>query len=386
MHPKIFQLEAFFEKYEHIPKMNVLGASDAETFTIKDLLDLSGKRYDLGQIKLGYGKVKGWDELRDAVAKSYREAKLSTKNVLITVGATESIFLALHTLIKPGDEALICWPIYQGLQEMVETAGGRVAHYEYLPANNFAPDLNAIRDALKRADPPKVLLLNTPHNPTGHALDRKTLKELLALARHAKTRVVVDEVFSKIRIGKTKLAPSAVELDSRAIVIGSLSKVYGLAGLRIGWLVGPQDFIEECKNLRYYTSLVQPSVVQHLGKIAIESRRRIQKRTQNNVNQNYAYATKWLKKHRRFFKWFPPQAGLVMLLQLKLSVNTKRFAETLAQKHKVFLVPCTIGFGMRGRYLRLGLGGNPQKFEEGLGVLGTYLRSKEWRLLGRGDP
>src|SRR5262249_28614366 len=154
-------------------------------------------------------------------------------------GATEAIFLALHTLLDNGDTALVCAPTFQALYEMVRAVGARVYFYGYDEQNHFDPDLDTIWAMLRGPNPPKVLVLNTPHNPTGHVLPVETLKNILAEADAVGTFTVVDEVFSGIWHAPTSPVPSAAVLSSRAIVIGSLSKVYGLSGLRIGWLTGP---------------------------------------------------------------------------------------------------------------------------------------------------
>ena len=381
MRTRVFQLEAFFEKYEHLPNMNVLGASDAETSTVNDLLALARGKLDLGKTRLAYEEVKGRKDLRDVIAKSYKRAKISRDNVLVTVGATEAILLALHTLVRPGDRALVCWPAYQALEEMVEAAGGEVIRYKYLVnarQNGFAPDLDTVHAALSSKPRPKVLIINTPHNPTGHAISGTALRKILALARRSATRVIVDEVFSGIRVGSRKPVPSALELAKNAIIIGSLSKVYGLPGLRVGWLAGPKDFIEEAKNLRFYTSLTPPSVVQLLGKIALQNRRRILARTQQNVDQNYRYVQKWLKHRGHLFDWVEPQGGLVMLLKLKAADGDAKFAELLARRQKVLLIPCSVGFGMSGDSLRLGLGGPREQFRDGLRKVDLLLESGAW--------
>ncbi len=376
MRPKLFKLEDIFEDYEHEEGMNVLGASDAASFTVKELVELTGEKLELSAEELGYHDVKGEEQLRDAVVKTYTKADLTSANVLITAGASEAILLTLHTLLGPGDSALVCAPAYQALPEMAEATGARVIPYIYTPEGNFAPDLELIRRELRSSPPPKVLVVNTPHNPTGHVLNQETLNELIGLAKAAGTRVVADEVFSGILIAASESVPSVAELDREAVVINCLSKVYGLAGLRIGWVVGPEEIIKECKRLRYYTTLAPPNLVQMLAGAALRSRDLILARNQRIVSQNYSYVIQWLAEHEQFFDWTVPQAGTVMLLRLKSAVETEHFARGLAQSRRVFLVPCTTGFGLPEGYLRLGLGGDPLKFRAGLKELSAYLRDE----------
>jgi aspartate/methionine/tyrosine aminotransferase len=374
MKPKLFKLEAIFEQFEHVSGMNVLGASDVETYSVGELLHLARGSVQLECIRLGYEDVKGRPSLRQAVADCYPDARLTEANILMTIGASEAILLALHASLKPNDKALVCHPAYQGLSEMAETAGAIVTRYDYLAQADFKPDLGAVRKFLEDSRP-QVLLLNSPHNPTGQVLDREALVDLFRLAKDVGTRVIVDEVFHGIWIDHEPV-PSAVSLDSDVVVISCLSKVYGLPGLRIGWLAGPADFIDECKLLRYYTSLAPPSVVQQLAEIALRNGAQLIDRGQKNVTQNYRLAIEWLDSHQESFDYIRPQGGTVMLLKLKANVDTKSFAEDLAEKRHVFLVPCSWAFEMEEGYLRLGLGGNPKLFAEGLAALDEYLSSR----------
>jgi len=374
MHPKLFKLEAFFEKFEHEPDMIVLGASDVESFKVGELLALPGEKLDLADLSLQYDRVTGNKELRHQVARSYG---LPDENILITNGASEAILLAMHAEPGPGESALVCHPAYQGLAEMAKTAGATVERYEYREADGFAPDLELIRKRLDES-PPKLLLLNSPHNPTGQVLSETDLKDLFDRAKTAGTRVIVDEVFHGIWIDHDPV-PSATGLSKDVVVIGCLSKVYGLPGLRIGWLAGPEEFITRCKELRYYTSLTAPSVVQQLGEIAVRHRDEVLQRGRSNVAANYKYAVEWLSLHSEIFDYVKPQGGTVMLLKFKPRVDTKTFAERLARKHKVFLVPCAWTFDTAEGYLRLGLGLNPAEFARGLDGLDSYLSQEGWK-------
>jgi aspartate/methionine/tyrosine aminotransferase len=374
MHPKLFELEAFFERFEHQPEMIVLGASDVESYKVDDLLKLPGEKLNLTDIALHYDRVTGNKELRHEVAKSYG---LPDERILITSGASEAILLAMHAELSPGTTALVCHPAYQGLAEMAETAGATVDRYEYRDAHGFAPDLELIRQRLDQS-PPKLLLLNSPHNPTGQVLSEADLKDLFNRAHAAGTRVVVDEVFHGIWINHAPV-PSATQLSQDVVVIGCLSKVYGLPGLRIGWLAGPEEFITRCKELRYYTSLTPPSVVQQLGEIAVRHKDEVLKRGRTNVAANYKYAVEWLKSHSESFDYVEPQGGTVMLIKFIPPVDTTIFAERLAGSHNVFLVPCPLTFETPEGYLRLGLGLNPGDFVKGLDGLDAYLAQEGWK-------
>lgn len=374
MRPRPFRLEAFFEEFEHVPGMFVLGSSDAQTLSVGELLKMSDAPLALEDLSLSYQDVKGDEALRAAVAEMYGAAHVRAENVLVTNGASEAIFLSLHALLESGDEALICRPVFQSVPEVAEMAGAAVRFYDYVEQDNFRPDVDAVREAIGGKSPPKLLFINTPHNPTGRALDEATLRTLLEEAQAARVAVLVNEMYSGVWLRRTPPVPSALAFNSEAMIIAGLSKVFGLAGLRIGWLVGPVDFIQTCKGLRYYTSLCPPAILQKLGEIAVRNREKILARTLEVAQANYETALQWLTAHSEFFDWVEPDAGQVMLIRLKSDMDTELFARELALKAAVLLIPCTTCFEMGHGYLRLGLGGDPTRFSEGLARLSNFLR------------
>jgi aspartate/methionine/tyrosine aminotransferase len=374
MRPRPFRLEAFFEEFEHVPGMFVLGSSDAQTLSVGELLKMSDVPLALEDLALSYQDVKGDEGLRSAVAEMYGAAYVRAENVLITNGASEAIFLSLQALLEPGDEALICRPVFQSVPEVAEIAGAAVRFYDYVEQDDFRPDVEAVRAAIGGESPPKLLFINTPHNPTGRAMDEATLRTLLREAQDAGVAVLVNEMYSGVWMHPTKPVPSAVALNSEAMIIAGLSKVFGLAGLRIGWVVGPADFIQTCKELRYYTSLCPPAILQKLGEIAVRNREKILERTRQVVHANYKTALQWLDARHELFDRVEPDAGQVMLIRLKRDMDTELFARELALKAAVLLIPCTTCFEMGQGYLRLGLGGEPSRFAEGLKRLSDFLR------------
>ena len=366
-----FKLEAFFEEFEFAEDMIALGSSDAQTLTVRELLALSNQSLNLHDIPLSYQDVKGDESLRAAVADLYAPANVTADNVLITNGATEAILISMLTLLEPDDVALVCNPVFQSVREIPKLAGARVKFYNYVEADGFRPDLNTIHAALAAPTPPKLVFINTPHNPTGRVFAAADLAALIADAQQAQVAVVVNEMYSGIWLNDAKQSPSA--LESGAIVIAGLSKVFGLGGLRLGWLVGSIEFVQKCKEWRYYTSLAPPALLQKLGEIAVRNSAQMLERTTRIVKQNHQTVVAWLREHENDFDWIDPDAGQLMLLRLKRDVDTDRFARLLASEASVLLIPCTSCFEMPRGYLRLGLGSEPSKFAEGLNRLHKFL-------------
>jgi len=373
-----FRLEEIFEEYEHRPNMLVLGASDASNLTVKELFDLCGESVEFSSIRLRYSDVRGEIDLRQTVARSYEPAGISPEQVLITVGASEAIFIAILVLVQPGDRVLVCDPAYQPLASVAEAIGAVVERYPYVESSQFSPDIDWVLSRLRNPPAIKLLVINTPHNPTGHAITEASMRQLLQVAGEVKTRVLVDEVFRGIWLGSTEPVPSALTINQDTVVIGSLSKIYGLSGLRVGWLAGPVETIAACRRMRHYTTIAPPLIVQDIGAIAVKNSAQVLDRTRTIVAQNYKYVRNWLEQHEEVFGWVEPRAGLTMLLKLKREVNTDEFVRELSDKKKVFLIPCSTTFGMPEGYLRLGLGTDHDVLITGLKHLSDFIAAKGW--------
>jgi aspartate/methionine/tyrosine aminotransferase len=382
MRPDVFKLEKLFAEYEHAPGMLVLGASDAASPTVQQLLDLCGSSFDLTRVRLSYSEVQGDPQLRKAIADSYPDCAVLPDQIIVTVGGSEAIFLAVHALLEAGDIALVCTPAYQALQSIAAAIPAIVELYSYTQTGQeFAPNLDQLAARLRRSPRPKLLVLNTPHNPTGHVIAERPLRDLLAVAAENDTAVLIDEVFAGVWYGSTQPVPSAITMDGNVTVIGSLSKVYALSGLRIGWLAGRRSLIERSRQLRDYTTLTPPVIVQELATIAMQNREKVLARTRGIAAQNRSHAIAWLTERTDLFDWIEPQGGLVFLVRLKLNVNTEAFVRDLAAEERVFVVPCATTFDMPEGYLRVGLGTDPTRFDEALQRIDRYLESGRWKAI-----
>jgi aspartate/methionine/tyrosine aminotransferase len=380
-----FALEELFEKYEHQRGITVLGASDASSPTLAELFEICGESPSFLDVRLSYGHVKGDHAFRAALASSYADAQLSADHILVTLGGSEAIFIAVQALAAPGDLVLACEPAYQPLQSVARAVGATVEHYTYdLTPQGFRPDVGKLLARLNQQPTPRLLILNTPHNPTGFMFEEDDLRALLRAARSKGIAVLVDEVFLGVAFD-TPVPKSAIELDPSAIVIGSLSKVYGLSGLRLGWIAASPEILDRCRSIRHYTSIAPPILVQDLGAMAIRHRGKLLARTQSIAESNLRHVVAWLQPRSDFFDWLIPQAGLVILLRLKLDVETDKFVADLARDTGVFVVPCTVGFGMERGFLRIGIGTDPATLRSGLDRIGVYLdgrrllRVTDWR-------
>ncbi|WP_233274843.1 pyridoxal phosphate-dependent aminotransferase [Haladaptatus cibarius] len=212
--------------------------------------------------------------LRSALAD-----KLSAENridyepeseIVVTTGATEAIFVTMLALVEEGDEVLIpdpCWTYASSIR----MAGGNPVTYELDPETGFKPDLDSLTEAVSERT--KLLVLNSPHNPTGGVVDQDTLNAIGDFVIDNDLLLLSDEIYEKIRYdGSEHLSPAAENtLFNRTVTINGFSKAYSMTGWRLGYLAAPAELINSIVRVRQYTTTCAPSISQHAGVRALQS-------------------------------------------------------------------------------------------------------------------
>ncbi|HEU5327952.1 MAG TPA: aminotransferase class I/II-fold pyridoxal phosphate-dependent enzyme, partial [Thermomicrobiales bacterium] len=252
-----FALERWMTTWETQVEFDI-AESGILPLTMNELLDFAGpaeRERTLARLldtRLGYSEAPGSRELRALLAATYRAT--GPENILVTTGAIEENFLAFNVLLEPGDHVVAVYPAYQQLYSVPRAIGCDVSLWRLRPENGFRYDL----DELARLVTPRtrLIVVNTPHNPTGAMLSAADLTRVYDLATSLGARVLCDEAYRWLDIpGSAPLAPPMRDLGDAAISVGTVSKPFGLPGLRIGWLAGPADLIAACWAMRDYVSL-----------------------------------------------------------------------------------------------------------------------------------
>ncbi len=335
--------------------------------TVRELLDFepAAERERilarLLDLRLGYSEAPGTFELRSAIAATYRDTR--PEEILVTTGAIEANFLLFNVLLEPGDHVVAVHPAYQQLYSVPRAIGCDVALWELRPEKGFRFDL----DELERLVTPRtrLIVINTPHNPTGAMLSAEDLRRIDRLACSVGARVLCDEAYRWLEIpGGEPLAPPLRNLGGVGISVGTLSKPFGLPGLRIGWIAGPVDLVARCWAVRDYVSLSPGKLNDALAVLALKHRERIVERTQAIVARNLEAAGAWVAEHAGVVSWKPPRGGLLALLRYELDMTSLDLANHLAEKYGVMLAPGS-AFGIEN-HLRIGIGQEPETFAEGL--------------------
>ena len=228
---KRMELEIWFDKYQYEIDYDI-GESAVKTLDVKDL-DL-----DLSEVSLRYGYHRGRPELRECIAGQY--PGLKEENIVVTTGAREANFLVVSALVKPGDHVIVEHPNYPSLYEVPRSLGCTVDLMTLDFERSFKPDLNALES--KITPKTKLISLTHPNNPTGSMISGKELKSIIDLVESQGIYLLFDETYRDMAFDE-QILPPAASLSPRAISISSMSKCYGLPGIRTGWLVSSDKFI-----------------------------------------------------------------------------------------------------------------------------------------------
>ena len=345
-----FALERFFARWEFAVE-HVLCASDLEPLGLGELLALCDDdvRRRWSSLTLGYTESLGLPALREAIAGLY--PGLDADDVVTFAGAEEGIFLTMHALLRAGDHAVVVWPAYQALYEVARGIGADVTLIPLNPAD-WSLDVDAVIAAMRPNT--RAVVINFPHNPTGALLPESDLRRLAAATAERGVTLLSDEVYRFLELESSPL-PAAATLGEHAISLGVLSKAYGLAGLRIGWIATRDRGVRSrVVQLRDYTTICNaaPSEVLALG--ALRAATPILERNRGIVSANLRLVAEFFDRHRDRFDWVPPRAGSVCFPRL-LQGDADGFADALVRAEGVLIMPGS-QLEYSPAYFRIGLG------------------------------
>jgi aspartate/methionine/tyrosine aminotransferase len=348
-----FKLEEFWKKYE-FSSPYLLCCSDAETWTLQELLELadedSKKRWH--SLTLGYTESPGHPILRQEIAHLYDSLKAD--EILTLAGAEEGIYCTMRVLIEPGDHVIFIDPCYQSLVTLPQTFGGETTAIQLQFENQWKLDLEEVKKAFRPNT--KLLILNYPHNPTGTLLERKVLDGLIQLARRNGAYIFCDEVYRYMEVDEAQRMPSIADIYEKGISLNVMTKSFGLAGLRIGWLAThDHHFLKEIGSYKLYTSICNSAPSEVLAIMALRAKDAILKRNRNIMLKNLEILDEFMQKNRTHLTWNRPQSGTMAVLKLLLPLSIEAFAENLVRTEGVLIMPGTV-FDLSGNFFRIGFG------------------------------
>ena len=334
-----FALEVHFSRWEFAAKYNMAG-SDAETLTIGELLDLASAddREAFQRLGLGYTETLGAPVLRGEIASMYETA--SPENVLCFAGAEEAIYVSMRTLLEAGDHAILITPNYQSA-ETVPLSQCEVTGVPLDSERGWELDV----DRLSRAVRPntKLISINFPHNPTGKVIARESLDAIVDLCRRRGIWLFSDEVYRGLERDQGARLPQAVDLYERAISLNVMSKAYGLAGLRIGWVVAKDHaFLTRCERYKQYLSICNAAPSEALALMALRARSAIVGRNRAIIADNLALLDEFFRPFQDLFDWRASDGGCIAFIRYKGKDGVEEFTRRLVEEAGVLLLPASV--------------------------------------------
>lgn len=355
-----FRIEQYYERYEFDVEL-MFSSSDCETRTIGELLALEPGAADrLLGYRCGYTEVRGASYLREAIAHLYET--ISADEVLVLSSAEEAIFTLYHALLGPEDHCVIQTPCYESAIGVPRSTGCRLSTWQARFEDAWAYDLNALEQAMRPHT--SLLYINSPHNPTGKHMTQSTFADVVAVAAASGAVLFSDEVYRGLEHEPRLQLPAACDAYERGVSLGSVSKSYGLPGLRIGWIAThDKALLCQVADLKLYTTICSSGPSEFLTALALRHSDSLLARNLKLVRSNLNLVDDLISKHPDFLTWVRPVAGPVGFPKVRGDApDANDLCDEVRQRYGVLLLPggvfdhpehVRIGFGRKDTPLAL---------------------------------
>lgn len=356
-----FELERIMSKWENVVEYNI-SESGVHPITIHELVDDPAEIEKLLTTEINYPQANGTVELRERIAALYPGA--TPDNVLVTVGCIEANFIALQTLLSPGEEMVVMLPNYMQIWGVGHNLGLRVKSFHLREENGWAADLDELNDAVSAQT--KLIAICNPNNPTGHILTPAEMDGVVAAAERVGAWLLADEVYSGAERLTDTQTPSFWGRYDKVLAMGSMSKAYGLPGLRVGWVVAPAETADDMWARHEYITISTTMLSNKLATIALspEVRPRLLQRTRDYIRRGFPILDSWLESHEGTFSLVPPQAAAIAFPRYHVEIGSVDLVKRLIHEKGVLIAPgehfgvdnhLRISYGLPPEYLQAAL-------------------------------
>jgi len=362
-----FKLGTWFSKYYFDTEV-ILCVSGVEEFSFGELRKLVHLSYDeIDQIIFKDSPSYGSVGIRGAIAQRWRQGDI--EQVMATHGSSEAMFLVMSALLQPGDEVIVLSPCYQPLLAIPEALGCVVKYWRLKQDLNFSPDIKELKHLLTPAT--RMVIVNFPNNPTGATLTQTQYHELIQAVADTDAYLLWDAAFTELVYNAPPL-PDPVQSYARTITLGTLTKTYGLGGLRVGWALASPDVLARCVRVRDYITLNLSPLIEYIAQRVVENIDLLLDIRLRQARQNLALLSEWVEQHSEFVQWTRPQGGVSAFIKFQHIPDVEDFCLHLAREYGVFLLPG--GCFEHPEYVRLGFGGATLDMQKGLSRLSQMLK------------
>ena len=370
---KPFAVEEWMNAWEVGAKYNI-AETCVDSISMNELFELTGedKTEFLNRLcarRLSYGDIEGLPEFRKGVCGLYKT--LNIENIVPTHGASGANHHVFYSLISPGDRVVSIMPTYQQLYSIPESYGADVQILHLSKENNYLPDLEKLRRLVTPKT--KMICINNPNNPTGALMSEKKLREIVEIARSADAWILCDEVYRHLS-QEDGWCPSIVDLYEKGISVSSMSKVFSLAGLRLGWIAThDMSVVKSCLSHRDYNLVSCGVFDEMLAAAALKHRDKLLERSRKIVRENLQILDDWVgsEPHVSYVK---PKAGTTALVYYDLDISSYEFCEEMYKKTGAFVTPGDC-FEVP-HSMRIGYAYGKQDLIDGLKAISEYIAMK----------
>ncbi|HKH97754.1 MAG TPA: aminotransferase class I/II-fold pyridoxal phosphate-dependent enzyme [Candidatus Sulfotelmatobacter sp.] len=366
MQLKPFLLDMWLDRYEHDIEFN-LASSEGPRWTLNEILSLASEeeRQRFLNHKLAYSRPAGAEGLRAAIADMH---EVNVETVQVVTGASEALLVLFWLAAEPGANVVLPQPGYPPFSALPESLGIETRYYAVRKENDFRFDLEEIKQLVDRNT--KLVLINSPHNPTGSTISDAELDSLHDFTASREIQLVSDEVYHPIYHGQATRSASRLP---HATVIHDFSKAFPLSGVRTGWMIehDPKRRVLYW-NARTIFSISNNTAGEMLAEIAMRHRSIVLGKTQATATRNLRQLAAFMSEHRETLGWIPPRGGVTAFPWLVSEENSRAFCQAAAEQG-ILLAPGDCWDAPS--HFRLGFAAMTDRFPAALDRLGEFVKS-----------
>lgn len=370
MRPDNFLLEKYMGIYE-FSAPHLLCTSDCETITVSELLSFEeSAEKGLMDLGLGYTEARGGKELREEISKLYEN--ISPDDIITFAGAEEGIFIFMNAVLSKGDHVIVQFPAYQSLYEIAKAIGCEVTLWEMNEENGWRPDPDFLVKNIRKNT--KAIVINSPHNPTGFNFSLEDFEKIVSIVRDRDLYLFSDEVYRLLEFDPKYRLPAAADIYEKGISLGVMSKAFGLAGLRSGWVATKDPLtLEKISSLKDYTTICSSAPSEYLAAVALRHRDRLVERNLGIIRKNLELLDAFMKRQSGLFEWVRPSAASIGFVKLRTGESAEAFCRDVVDETGVLLLPSTV-YQFGDSHFRIGFG--RKDMAECLEILEKYLKNR----------
>jgi aspartate/methionine/tyrosine aminotransferase len=365
---EVFQMERMQSTWENLVEYD-MSESGVRPLTLRELVAMGFDLEKFLDVPLGYCQSNGTIELREKLTQIYPGTTVD--NFEVTNGTSEANYMAALSQLRAGDTFALETPNYMQLWGVPRSLGAETKTFSLRLDQGWEPDWEEFEKAVTRET--RMVYVSNPNNPTGAVLSDAAMKRIVARCDETGAYLIADEVYLGAEIWRER-TKSFWGMSDRVIVTSGLSKAYGIPGVRIGWIVGPKQFIADCWAQHDYITICPNKLSDQVARVAVspENREKCYARTRALLATNLAIAREWIASFGNFLEWREPEAGAIALVKYNASIPSAELCERMRTRQNTLVVPGSY-LGLEG-YVRIWLGAREEYLREGLRRIGEEFR------------